>query len=219
MIITIDNREIARICQAIDYFSPKHKIIIDELPVGDFLFSENKKDVIFEYKTLIDLMWSIREGRLFKQAAKQTEYYKYHNVIVEWDESNMNNTKKQISKTGRTIDNNIIFESLARLSTFTSVIISPKEKLSFPLMEKYAQISFENDVFDNNIAEKTENVAFNYLMLIEGVDKIKARAMCRKLKLESISDLMELTTHDLLKVNGIGITTAQKIITSIIGKK
>ena len=115
------------------------------------------------------------------------------------------------------MDNNIIYESLARLNTFTSVIISPKKELSFPLMEKYAEVYFEDDVFNNYSVKKTENVAFNYLMLIEGVDKIKARSICKKLELESVSDLLNLTTQDLMKVNGIGAITAQKIITSLIG--
>ena len=219
MIITIDNREKARICQAIDYYSPNYKIVIDELTVGDFLFSENKKEAIFEYKTLSDLMWSIADGRLFKQAVKQTEYYNYHHVLVEWDEKGGNYAKKQLTKIGKTMNNSIVYESLARLSTFTSVIISPKQSASFPLMEKYAQICFEENTFEKPVVDKTENVAFNYLMLIDGVDKIKARAICKKLKLKSINDLFKINTKKLVKVNGIGVITAQKIITSIVGDK
>lgn len=83
MIVKVDKRETARVCEAVKQYMPRYKIIIEKLEVGDFIFKENRKEVVFEYKTWYDLIWSINEGRLFKQAIKQTENFKHHNVIIE----------------------------------------------------------------------------------------------------------------------------------------
>lgn len=215
MIVKIDNRETSRICEAARYYMSKYKIIIEELEVGDFIFVDNKESAVFEYKAMPDLMWSICEGRLFDQAIKQAEKFKHHHVIVEWSDKQKKHTNKQLKKLKCELTTQDIHESLARLSTITNVIISPSKDLSFPLMEKYAQIALEKDPFDKTISEKTDNVAYNFLMLIEGVNTIKAHTICKHLKLKTVNDLFNLTTKKLIKVPGIGPITAQKIITNI----
>ena len=215
MIVKIDNRETSRICEAAKYYMPKYKIIIQKLEVGDFVFTNNRNSAVFEYKAMPDLMWSITEGRLFDQAIKQAEKFKKHFIIVEWNEKQKKHTNKQLKKIGKELKTQDIYESLARLNTFTNVLISPSKDLSFPLMEKYAQIALEKTVFEKPIVEKGENVAYNYLMLIEGVNSVKAHTICKKLKVKTINDLLNLTTKKLLKVHGIGPLTAQKIISSI----
>lgn len=215
MIVKIDNRETSRICEAAKYYMPKYKIIIEEMEVGDFLFIDNHESAVFEYKAMPDLMWSICEGRLFDQAIKQKEKFKHHHVIVEWNENQKNQTNKQLKKIGCKLTTPKIYESLARLNTLTTVIISPKKELSFPLMEKYAQIALERKPFEKAPSQKSDNVAYNYLMLIEGVNKIKAHTICKHLKLKSVNDLFGLSTKKLVKVPGIGPITAQKIMMNI----
>ena len=82
-------------------------------------------------------------------------------------------------------------------------------------MEKYAQISLEKSPFEKTVMEKTDNIAYNYLMLIEGVNTIKAHTICKHLKLKTLTDLLSVSTKQLVKVPGIGPITAQKIITNI----
>ena len=194
---------------------PKYKIIIEKMEIGDFIFKEGNDSVVFEYKTMSDLMWSINEGRLFDQAIKQANNFKNHNVIVEWSENQKNQTNKQLKKVKSQLKTSDIYESLARLNTLTNVIISPKKELSFPLMEKYAQVSLEKNPFKKAAIEKTDNIAYNYLMLIEGVNTIKAHTICKHLKLKTLTDLLGISTKQLVKVPGIGPVTAQKIIASL----
>lgn len=215
MIIKIDKRETARVCEATKYFMPKYRIIIEELEVGDFVFIENNDNVVFEYKTTSDLMWSITDGRLFDQARKQENYFKYHYIIVEWNENEKNKTNKQLKKIGKPLKTEDIYESIALLNTFTQVLISPNKNLSFPLMEKHAKICFERKKFKRMPKNKTDNIAFNYLMLIEGVNTVKAHAICKKLKLKTLNDLINLKAKQLVKVQGIGPITAQKIISNL----
>ena len=215
MIVKIDNRESARICGAINYYMQKYKIIIEELETGDFVFTCNGEHVVFEYKSMPDLMWSINEGRLFDQAIKQSKHFKNHHVIVEWNDKQKKQTNKQLKKMGCELKTADIYESLARLSTITTVLISPSKELSFPLMEKYAQISLEKNPLDKKSIQKSNNVAYNYLMLIEGVNTVKAHTICKHLKLKTLYDLFNLKTKELIKVPGIGPITAQKIISNI----
>ena len=216
MIVKVDKRETARVCEAVKQYMPRYKIIIEKLEVGDFIFKENRKEVVFEYKTWYDLIWSINEGRLFKQAIKQTENFKHHNVIIEWDEKGQKKALKQI-KNKISVDD--IYESLAMLSTFTNVIISPNKTISFQLMEKYAKIYLEDETFSKTPPEKSENVAYNFLMLIDGINKLKANSICKQLKLKSIQDLININSKQLMKVSGIGPITAQKIMVAIMKTK
>ncbi|MBQ2637438.1 MAG: hypothetical protein IJG09_12250 [Methanobrevibacter sp.] len=98
MIIKIDNRETARICQAVTSFKDRHKIIIEELPIGDFIFSDGKTEVVFEYKKYQDFKNSVKEGRIFDQALRQCKNFKYHFIIIELstdqDKNGMFNTER-----------------------------------------------------------------------------------------------------------------------------
>ena len=219
MIIKIDNRETSRVCMATKYYMSKYKIIIEQLEIGDFIFKENKKEVVFEYKTLTDLIWSIHDGRLYKQAIKQKNNFKNHYIIIEWNKEQKNKTLKQLKKMGITITENDIYESIARLNKFTNVIISPKKESSFNIMENYAKIALEDDIFENKTPEKTNNIAVNFLTLIKGVNKPTAHKICKKLKLKTVEDLYKISTTDLQKVNGIGPIISQKIITSLVTSK
>ena len=216
MIVKIDKRETSRICEAAKYYTPKYKTVIEELEIGDFIFTENGESVVFEYKAMEDLMWSINEGRLFDQAIRQAKNFKHHYVLVEWSEKQKKHANKRLKKIGSSLSTQDIYESLARLSTFTTVLISPSKELSFPLMEKYAQISLEKNPLEKTPENKSENVAFNFLMLIDGVNNIKAHTICKHLKVKTIEDLFNLKTRQLIKVPGIGPITAQKIMASIM---
>ena len=192
MIVKIDNRETSRICEAVREYMPRYKIIVEELEMGDFIFQENKKEVIFEYKASYDLVISISNGRLFKQAIKQSKNYEHHNVIVEWDEQNQ---KKAFNFLKNKLTVSDVYESLAMLS------------------------NLEDRVFENVCENKTDNVAFNFLMLINGINKVKANAICKNLNLKTIDDLFNIDAKRLTRVPNIGPVTAAKIMSSIMTQK
>ncbi len=216
MIVKIDKRETARICQAAKHYMSRYKIIIEELEIGDFIFTHNGEDVVFEYKTMADFMWSIADGRLFDQAIRQVKNFKHHYVVLEWSDKEKKKTNKQLKKIKKELSRDEIYESIAHLNRITKVLISPTKDLSFPLMEKHAKICLEKEPFEVKIKNKSNNVAYNFLMLIEGVNSVKAHTICKKLNLKTIDDLTKLTSQKLLKVPGIGPVTSQKIITSVI---
>ena len=182
MIVKIDNRETARICDAINFYKHDHKIVIDELPIGDFIFQDENNSVVFEYKTITDFLFSVREGRVFDQAIRQSKHFKYHFVIIE---GIYNGNQKIISADD-------YYESISRLNTITTVLTSPSKLLSFTLMEKQAMTCLENPLLKQP-SFKSSNVAYNYLMLIKGIDKVKAHTICKRLNLKTFEDLRNVT--------------------------
>lgn len=206
MIITIDKREKNRHCEAVKYYSKNHTIIIKELPIGDFIFSDGKNKVVFEYKKFNDFRNSVAEGRLFDQALRQFNNFKYHFVIIELE---------QKVKKHDMFSSERYCEAIASLNTFTTVITAPTTRVALKMMEKQAELCLEGNPLEKRPFEKLDNVAYNYLILIKGIDKTKAHTICKHLKLKTYEDLKQVTTKQLTKVPGIGAITAQKITTSI----
>lgn len=205
MIVKIDERERLRHYEAFRCYQKKHTIIIEKLPIGDFIFSNGKNEVVFEYKKFNDFRKSMNEGRLFDQALRQYSNFKYHFIIIEVDEE----------KKHELLSNNKFREAIASLNTFTTVITCPTTSLALKMMEKQAELCLEGNPLEKRPFEKLDNVAYNYLILIKGVNKIKAHNICKHLNLKTFEDLKQVTTKQLRRVPGIGSITAQKITTSI----
>ena len=206
MIVKIDNRERARHCQAVQYYSKKHTIIIEELPVGDFIFSDGRYEVVFEYKTFNDFKKSVSSGRIFDQALRQKKKFKHHFIIVVFEKK---------TNHGQMYGNEIFCEAIASMNTFTTVITCPTTRAALKMMEKQAELCLESNPLEKKPFEKIDNVAYNYLLLIKGIDKVKAHNICNHLNLKTFNDLKHVKAKKLTKVPGIGPITAEKILTSI----
>ena len=206
MIVKIDMREDNRICEAVKRYKKSHKVIVEELPIGDFIFTNGKESAVFEYKTYIDFKNGVKGGRIFDQAIRQVENFTYHFIVVEFE---------KMSKIQSLYDNQECFEAIARLNTFTTVILCPTKKYALKMIEKQAELCLEPHPISKKPVEKLDNAAYNYLLLVKGVDKIRAHKICKDLDLKSFDDLKGVTTKKLAKVSGIGPVTAQRIKTAI----
>ena len=50
--VTIDTREQNRIKTATEYYKGQGvEVNVEELPIGDYIFTDGKNEVVFEYKT------------------------------------------------------------------------------------------------------------------------------------------------------------------------
>ena len=202
----VDKREDNRICEAVKRYKKSHKVIVEELPIGDFIFTDGKESVVFEYKTFHDFKNSVRQGRVFDQAIRQAENFTYHFIIVE--------SGKDV-KMHQIYSDRTCLEAISSLNTFTTVIMCPTQKLALKIMESQAELCLQSHPLSKRPAEKLENAAYNYLLLVKGVDRIRARSICSHLNLNCYEDLKNVTTKKLAKVPGIGAIVAQRITTSI----
>lgn len=206
MIVKIDKREDKRICEAVKYYKKNHKVIVEELPIGDFIFTDGRKSVVFEYKKFDDFRNSVKSGRVFDQAIRQAENFQYHFIIIE--------SEKDV-KLHNLYSEKAYCEAIASLNTFTTVLTCPTMRLAFKMMEIQAEMCFEDHPLTKSPAEKLDNAAYNYLMLVRGIDSARAHTICNHLDLKCYDDLKSLTTKRLVKVPGIGPITAQRVTKSI----
>ncbi|MBP5421710.1 MAG: hypothetical protein J6Y78_04610 [Paludibacteraceae bacterium] len=218
--LCIDNRESkTRINSACQFFDD-YDIEVGSYPVGDFIF-DNK--VCFEYKTANDIISSIIDGRVFRQVERMKQY-PFSFVIVVGDvastinERNANywNRRNQVKQF--TVRNYL--GALARLQIESKVIQVDNNNQAWTVMDYLVKKILDNNPnirgVDRPKATLSDPVA-TFLSCIYINDSqrlgIKTAVMIREyLHLESLKDLLDVTFEDLVKVKGVGVKTAKKIM-------
>jgi len=215
--IEIDDREkSSRILHATEYYARiGDEVKVKQLPFGDYIF-DNK--VVFEYKTISDFVQSVKSGRVFNQAVDQSTTFQYHFVIIvstERERRGYFNKLKQLSNSNLYFDNHKFLGAIARLNTFTTVLQATNEREAFEFMRSQARKCLDNKHIVKRLERKTDNPCFNYLMNIKNISDAKAELVVKALKLETLSDLLEITNNDLQSIDGIGSVTAGIIMKSL----
>jgi DNA excision repair protein ERCC-4 len=217
MNVTIDTRETDRIRPAMFYFSINNHVNVAELAIGDYLFEDDGKQTVFEYKTMADFINSVTEGRVFNQAIEQQRQFNNHFVIIEGTEEDRKTiTNDLYYKTGLSFSKKQFYGAIARLNTFTTVIRVPNRKTAFEVMEQQAAKCFDNKAIAKVFPKSEGNSAFRFLCYCcDGVGSITAEKIVNELKLKNLEDVMNLTKKDLITINQIGEITASSILEQI----
>ena len=219
--LLIDNRESnTRIHSASQFFGDNYSIETGSYPVGDFIF-DNK--VCFEYKTANDIISSIIDKRVFRQVERMKQYpFSYvivvGNVAKTINERNESywNRKNQIRQF--TVRNYL--GALARLQIESKVIHVDNNQQAWTIMDFIVKKLLNNNPnirgVDRPKATLSDPIA-TFLSCIYINDSqrlgIKTAVMIREyLHLESLKDLLDVTYDDLIKVKGVGVKTAKKIM-------
>jgi len=218
MHLKIDHREHDRSESATEYYQQQGVTVETvELPVGDYLFTDGKDSVVFEYKTIPDYISSIHDGRLWNEAINQAENYNYHFIIIHGD---LYQRTKELIKSRDYIPMTIqqYIGSISSLNRYTTVIQcynSVIEEAYFTMM-KQAEKCLSNRPIVKKFPKKHKNSAFNFLCYtIYGINYKKADAIVKKYNLKTLSDLQNLTIEKLVKVDGIGERNAKRIMEAI----
>ena len=223
MQLEIDVREkTSRKESAYQFFIQKdYDVAVRQLPVGDYIFD---KKIVYEWKTASDMIGSIMDGRVFKQA-KRMRQYPYHYIIVvgnvfdeikarysDWENPHYARYRKKGQKTFSV--NNYI-GGLATLYETDKVIHVENEHQAFTLMLYMSQNILKKDKqareVDKPVCKMTDAVS-TFLCCIDGVSVKTALLIKNHLKLETLQDLLDVTFSDLIQIRGIGKTTATKIM-------
>ena len=203
------------------FINKEYEVSVRQLPVGDFIFD---KKIVFEYKTAKDMIQSIMDGRVFRQA-KRMRQYPYHYVIVvgnvfdeirarysDWENPHYARYRKKGQKTF-TINNYI--GGLATLYEQDKVIHIENEHQAFTLMYYMSQNILKKDkdakAIDKPVCKMTDAVA-TFLCCIDGVSTKTALLIKNHLHLKTLKDLLEVEYDDLIEIKGIGSKTAKKIV-------
>ena len=234
MNILVDNREkTARIASCVKFFTDaeydnqiksytgnKNTMSIKTLPVGDYIFDDK---LCIEYKTAIDCIGSIKDGRIFKQAEKIREYpYSYIMIVgdvsTEIDTYNKNIYRKYRQSDKKKIKPftvNAYLGAVARLSLIGKVVHVNNMQQGWVLMNALANKMDSNKThvdkpvkLDNPIASFLTCVKINKTKRLSEKNALKIQ---KELNLNTLQDLLNVSYDDLVDLNGIGSKTAMKI--------
>jgi ERCC4-type nuclease len=224
--IRIDNREKdSRIRSATSFFEKMdYSCKVEQLAVGDYVFHDR---ICFEYKTASDMIGSIMDGRVFRQARNMKQYEYSYIIVVGNVAKTINDRNKKAywrkypSKNSFTVYSWL--GALARLSTYSQVIVLDNDQQCWKFMDSIVSkiLKDNNDV---KMVDKPQNGLINpvasYLSCIyindsQRLPTATAVRITEEYGLETVSQLTSLTKKDLLKVRGIGEKTADAIVEAI----
>lgn len=213
MKISIDYREKKRSKKGLDFYSDRgHEVDIVTLDSGDFVFEDR---VAFEYKTYSDAFASIKDGRLFDESIRQSEWYPYHFVIIVGSDKDRQNASYKLYRQGVKFRMKQYYGAVARLNTYTNVIFAPNMVKAFKIMECQAEKCLDSKPIVRDLSNKTVNVCTNILMMFPHVKFKRAELITDSLKLETVEDLMNVEYSDLTGIKGIGDVSAKNIMDNL----
>jgi len=208
--VTIDSREQSRIPIATEYFKDNgYEVTVQELPTGDYLFNDK---VVMEFKTWGDFMSSITDGRLWNETIKQMENYHIHFVVIHGT-----NRDYLEAYAHNGLEDKHINGAIARLLTYTKIIRGTETiTATFELMKITAEKCLDEKTLVRQFGTKSINPAFNVLAYcVDDIKGERAKNIVNFLGLQTITDVINLTYDDLIKVPGIGDVLANKILKAI----
>jgi len=215
MNIQISDKEQSRIKSAQEYYTNQgHEVTVDNLEIGDYIFDDK---VVFEFKTIADMVSSIQDNRVFNEAINQAENYDYHYVIIQGDEHSRAKALA-MSRNYREVTYFGYLGAIASLNRYTTVIesYSPFINEAYYRMLITAKKCLQDKPIVKKFPRKDRNPAFNYLCYcVYGVSAKRAKDIVYTCHLKTMEDLFNLTHQDLVKINGIGDNLADKILMSI----
>ena len=219
MLVKIDAREKDRIQSATKYFQDELKldVTVEELEIGDYVFTDGKESVVFEFKLISDFIASIQTNRVFNQAISQAETYDYHFVVIHGDEHTRN---KCIAMT-RNFKKITVFQYLAAISSinrYSTVIESYGAFLNESYYRMYIQAKkcLQKRPIVKKFPKKHKNPALNFLTYcIYGLNFKRANEIVTQLELNTLEDLLYLDHQKLISIDGIGPKLADRILQSI----
>lgn len=221
MKVKISDKEQDRVNSAKKYYTEQGlTATVENLKVGDYIFTDGKECVAFEFKTIADFITSINDNRVFNEAINQIEEFNYHYVIIYGNEQER---AKQlaISKNFQEISYYQYLGAIASLNRYTTVIesYSPYIREAYYRMLITARKCLKNKPIVRKYPRKYKNPAFNYLCYcVYGLNSKRATEIVETFNLKSLNDLQGLTHEQLTKVDGIGDKLANTILKSIKGE-
>ena len=218
MNVTIDSREQNRIQSATEYYKEQGlEVTVEELEIGDYIFSDGNNEVAFEFKLTSDFVASIQDNRVFNQSINMAENYDYAFVIIHGDLA----TRSKCIAMSRNYHEVNLFQYIGAISSLNRYVTvlqcySPFINESYYTMMKQAQKCLQDKPIVKKFPKKHKNPAMNYLTYcIYGLNQKRASEIVHTCHLQTMEDLFNLTHQDLIKIDGIGDNLADRILSAI----
>ena len=215
MLVKIDSREQDRVKSASKYFKEQGlEVSVEELEIGDYIFTDGTNEVVFEFKLISDFITSIQDHRVFNQSVEMAENYDYRFVMIHGDLT----TRSKCIAMSRNYREVNVFQYIGAISSLNRYVTvlqcySPFINESYYTMMTQAKKCLQNKPVVKKFPKKHKNPCFNWLAYCNyGISSKKATAIIKTLNLQTLDDLQKLTMDQLTTVDGIGKKNAEKII-------
>lgn len=209
MNLSIDAREnIETIIQILQQY-PDIDYEINQLEYGDFIINNH---IIFERKTLSDLIISIKDGRLFRQCYSVSSLAQPYILILEGQKKSISNTK---------MSRNTIQGALVHLSVGMGIPILRSKHLRETISlvvtagmqyEKTQTIQKRRVYHKKQKARKAHynRLKVQLLQSLPGIGSVKAGDILEEFG--TIKQFINSTENELLHIKGIGKKTVKQIM-------
>lgn len=210
--VFIDSREQKRIDYAIrrckawgmDYE-------VKQLLYGDYVCG----NTVIEYKTTVDFISSVLDGRLKKESIDQANHFPYHFVFVVGDIDVACYQVKKYTKV-KNFHKTKFFGAMASLLTYTSVVTFKDDKDAFKCMRYiFEKCNDTNRRVVRPVEKLSRNPCYNFLVGIPRISQKRAESICTLHNLKSLNDLIKMDKTKLLAVDGIGESLADEILIAL----
>ena len=218
MLVKIDTREKDRIKSATQYYKEQGlEVSVEELEIGDYIFTDGTNEVVFEFKLISDFITSIQDHRVFNQSVEMAENYDFSFVIIHGD-SHTRSKCIAMSRNYREVNLFQYIGAICSLNRYVTVlqVTSPFINESYYTMMTQAKKCLQNKPIVKKFPKKDKNVCFNYLAYcIYGLNAKRANDIVKQLDLHTLEDLLYLDHKKLTSIEGIGPKLADRIIHTI----
>ena len=205
--ITMDHREINESLRKVLLSEQDVNLEIGTLETGDFLINNS---LLIERKTFIDLVSSIKDGRIFRQAFRLASSAKHTLIILEGTSQDLKTTAmKREAIQGALICLSVKF----RIPVLRS--ISPEEtvKLMISSFKQTANTEANRKHLPRrSVAYKRSHKLKQQVFILQGLPGIgPAKAKILLDKFGTLQAIFSASILDLKEVEGVGKYTAEKI--------
>jgi ERCC4-type nuclease len=216
--VKIDSREKDRIQSATKYYKEQGlEVSVEELEIGDYIFTDGQNEVVFEFKLISDFITSIQDHRVFNQSVEMAENYDFSFVIIHGD-SHTRSKCIAMSRNYREVNLFQYIGAICSLNRYVTVlqVTSPFINESYYTMMTQAKKCLQNKPIVKKFEKKHKNTAFNFLCYtIYGINHKKAKSIVDAYDLKTLSDIQNLTMEKLTAIDGIGTKNAKRIMEAI----
>ena len=187
---------------------------IKQLPYGDYVCG----NTVIEWKTTIDFIQSLLDGRLKKETIDQANHFPYHFVFIVGSIDVACYSIKKYTKL-KNFHKTQFFSAMASLLTYTSVVTFKDDKEAFQCMKYvFEKCNATNNRVVRPVEKLSRNPCYNFLIAIPRISQKRAENIVTLHNLKTLNGLMKLNKEKLLAVDGIGESLADEILKAL-GKK
>lgn len=186
-----------------------------QLLYGDYVCG----NTVIEWKTAIDFIQSLLDGRLKKETIDQANAFPFHYVFVVGSIDMACYQIKKYTKL-KNFHKTIFYSAVASLTTYTNVLLFPTERDAFQCMRYiFEKCNDTKRRIVKPVEKLSRNPCYNFLVGIPRISQKRAENIVTLHNLKTLRDLMNLNKKKLMAVDGIGESLADEILKALGRKK